>query len=206
VRRSPRIAALALGLSVLAGCGGAPPKDSFYRLPVFEAGDSMAPVDVGPIIYIPPFAADGLHGERALVYAHDDGTTLEQYTYHYWADSPRLMLQQALAARVRGTRRVVTTPSAEARYTLRGRIDCLDVKGTAKGATAEVSLEFELSPVDTDVPEFTRSVKRSVALGDDRTSARAAALAAAAEDALASFVSDLNTNWGHPTGARATVR
>ena len=193
----PRRAAMLVCLIVLSGCGGTPPKDNFYRLPDAGMGDTAAAVVSGAVIYIPPFDTDGLHGERALVYAHGDGTTLEQYTYHYWADSPRLMLQQALAARLRGERRVVTTPSAEARYTLRGRIERLELHDGKQGATAEVKLEFELSSVDTDVPEFARSVTRSVALVENDTRARAGALAAAAQDALASFVGDLNTFWGH---------
>lgn len=191
-----RMGIVMLGIAALVACGGTPPKDSFYRLPGIDAGDRPAEISDGPIIYIPPFDADGLHGERALVYAHDDGTSLEQYTYHYWADSPRLLLQQALAVRVRATRRVVTTPSAEAGYTLRGRIVRLEVQEAGKGATAEVSLEFELSPVDTDVPAFSRSVKRSVLLGDENISARAATLATAAQDAVVSMAEDLNGFWG----------
>ena len=191
-----RMSLLLFGLATLLACGGTPHKDSFYRLPVVETDEAQTAISDGPVIYIPPFDADGLHGERALVYAHDDGVSLEQYTYHYWADSPRLLLQQALAARVRGTRRVVTTPSAEASYTLRGRIVRLEVQDAGKGATAEVSLEFELSPVDTDVPVFSRSVRRSVALGDEDISARVGALATAAQDALASAVEDLNGFWG----------
>lgn len=191
---------LVFGAAMLASCGGNPPKDSFYRLPPFEAAAVSAASDDGPLIYIPPFESDGLHGERALVYAHGDGATLEQYTYHYWADSPRLLLQQALAARLRGAHRVVVTPSAEARYTLRGRITRLEIQDAGQGATAEVSLEFELSPVDTDVPEFTRGAKRSVALGDGDIAARAAALAVAAQDALAAFVADMDTHWGRRIG------
>ena len=186
---------LGLTLLVLAGCGVTPHKDSFYRLPDTAAGAAVN-VAEGPIVYIPPFVADGLHGERALVYAHDDGTTLEQYTYHYWVDSPRLLLQQALAARLRGAHRVVTAPSADARYTLRGHIAKFERQGTGKGASAEVSLEFELLSAATDVPEFARAYQRSVPLADDTMSSCAGTLGQAAQDVLASFVTDLEAYWG----------
>lgn len=186
---------LGLCLLALAGCGAAPHKDSFYRLPE-TVGSAAVNVAEGPVIYIPPFVADGLHGERALVYAHDDGTTLEQYTYHYWVDSPRLLLQQALAARLRGAHRVVTAPSADARYTLRGHIAKFERQGTGKGAKAEVSLEFELLSAATDVPEFARAYQRSVPLADDAMSSCAGALGQAAQDVLASFATDLKAYWG----------
>ena len=187
---------IALGLLALAGCAATPPKDSFYRLPATVASATVKVAD-GPIIYIPPFVADGLHGERALVYAHDDGTTLEQYTYHYWVDSPRLLLQQALAARLRGAHRVVTAPSADASYTLRGHIAKFERQGTGKGAKAEVSLEFELLPADTDVAQFARVYQRSVPLADDAMSSCAGALGQAAQDLQAGLVADLEVYWGH---------
>lgn len=187
-------AVLALCLLALAACGGAPQKDTFYRLPE-TLGATQARLEGGPLIYIPSFLADGLHGERPLVFAHDDGTTLEQYTYHYWVDSPRQLLQQALAERLRAAHRVTTTASADAAYTLRGRIVRFERRGTGKQGSAEVALEFELLSADTDVALFARSYSRSVPLADDTMSTSAGALGAAAEDILASLVGDLEAYW-----------
>jgi len=179
-------------LLMLAGCGGTPRKDTFYRLPDSGAGAPTSAAS-GAVIYVPPFTADGLHGERALIYAHDDGTALEQYTYHYWVDSPRLLLQQALTERLRagGAHRVVTSPSPESRYTVRGRIRKLE----RRGASAEVALEFELLSAATEVPEFVRVYTRSMPLGDDTMSTCAKALGEAAQDVLASLVTDLEGYW-----------
>ena len=188
-----RTLATLLAAVLLSGCGAAPRKDMFYRLPEV-AGVAAASEGEGTVIYVPPFLADGLHGERALVYAHDDGTALEQYTYDYWVDSPRLLLQQALAERLRagGAQRVVTSPSSETRYTVRGRIR----KFERRGASAEVSLEFELLSAATEVPVFVRGYERSVPLGDDAMSTCARALGEAAQDELAKFVTDLEGYWG----------
>ncbi len=179
-------------LLALAGCGAAPKKDTFYRLPQ-TAGNGAPSIGEGAIVYVPPFVADGLHGERALVYAHDDGTALEQYTYHYWVDSPRLLLQEALAERLRGTHRIVTAPSADAQYTVRGHIRKFERQGAA---TAEVSLEFELLSAASELPEFVRAYQRSVPLPDEAISSCAHALGQAAQDELANFVTDLEAYWG----------
>ena len=199
---------LGLLVGALGGCASfaAPHKDYFYRLP--EAVSSgVSSVGEGAIVYVPPFVASGLHGERALIYAHDDGTSLEQYTYHYWVDSPRLLLQQALAERLRlgGTRRIVTAPSADAKYTVRGYIRKFERRGKDKGS-AEVSLEFEVTSADSDSPEFARIYQRSVALPDKAMASCAAAMGAAVQDIVATLASDLETYWGasegHTTGLR----
>ena len=189
------LALLMAGMLALTGCGGTPKKDTFYRLPEV-AGSGTIKVDDGPLLYIPPLEADGLHGERALVYAHDDGTTLEQYTYHYWVDSPRVLLQQALAGKLRETHRVVTSASADARYILRGRILRFERQGNDTRASADVALEFELVAADSDSVEFARAYTRSVALTDDAMGTSAGALGEAAQDVLANLVSDLETYWG----------
>jgi ABC-type uncharacterized transport system auxiliary subunit len=189
---------VSLLVSVLAGCGSfAPPhKDYFYRLPDDPASDAPS-VGEGTIVYVPPFVASGLHGERALIYAHDDGTSLEQYTYHYWVDSPRVLLQQALAQRLRAgsTRRVVTSPSADAKYTVRAYIGKFERRGKKNG-WAEVSLEFEVTQADSDTAEFARAYRRSIALPDEAMTSCAAALGAAAQDIVANFVTDLEAHWG----------
>ena len=173
----------------------APRKDQFYRLPDSIENTSLS-AGAGVIVYVPPLLASGLHGERALIYAHDDGTSLEQYTYHYWVDSPRLLLQQALAAQLRvgGARRIVTAPSADAKYTVRGYLRKFERHGLAPG-TAEVSLEFELLEASSDAPEFVRAYQRSVPLRDAEMATCAAALGQAAQDILASLVTDLQAHW-----------
>ena len=192
-----RAIAIMLLTTAVAGCGSlsAPPTDKFYRLQpepqAAAAGDSA-----GPVIFVPPFDASGLHSERALVYAAADGTTLEQYGYHFWIDSPRMLLQQALADQLRGSvaRQVVLEPSAEAAYVIRGRIRQFERQ--ASGGVAQVSLAFEVRGRDASVPEFERVYTRSVELDGDSVAAYAAAAGAAARDVIGEFIRDLRTHWG----------
>lgn len=190
----------AISLLTLLGCGSfsAPKKDTFYRLQE-PAVAAVTTVDASaPIIYVPPFAASGLHGERALVYAHDDGTALEQYTYHFWIDSPRLLLQQALADQLRATsaRRIVLEPTADAVYTVYGRIRKFERRAAGKAGAAEVTLEFQVVSAKSAVAEFERIYSRSVALSDDGMATCASALSQSARDILAEFTRDLRTHWG----------
>lgn len=186
-------------LAAMAACGSlsAPQKDTFYRLQTAvlttRATDSAAPV-----IYVPPFDASGLHSERALVYANVDGSTLEQSGYHFWIDSPRILLQQALADQLRASvaRQVVLEPSPDAAYVVRGRIRKFERVGSGTGAAAQVTLEFEVRRREASLPEFERVYDRTAALAGDSVAAYAAAVAEAAREIVGEFVRDLRAHWG----------
>ncbi len=164
--------AVVLTVSAVAGCGtlSAPPRDQFHRLvPSAGAAASTQAVDA-PLVFVAPFGASGLHGERALIYAHADGTSLEQYGYHYWIDSPRVMLQQGLAATLRGmlAARVLTEPGAGQGLEVRGRIDRFERVDHGEGAgTAVVALQFDVYRVREAVPVLTRRYVREQPLASD---------------------------------------
>lgn len=143
--RSPWTAALAATLMfALCGCGSlsAPPKDRFYRLAAVPAVASERTEGDGPLVYVAPLEASGLHAERAIVYAHDDGASLEQHGYHFWIDSPRVMFQHALAGRLAEDAgvRVVTMVTPEADYVIRGRIERFEQTGDRGGGAVAVAL------------------------------------------------------------------
>lgn len=175
-----------------AGCGSfsAPKKDTFYRL-----GDAVTAPNTavsGALVHVPPFQTTGLLNERALVYAHADGTALEQYGYHFWVDSPRLLLQQAmidaLAAgpAVRATRE----PDYRADYLLNGRLRRFERAGKDGAATAELALELELRRGRPAEVLLVRSYTRSLPLADDTPAACAAALATASHEVLREFAGE----------------
>lgn len=177
----------------LFGCGSfsAPRKDTFYRL-----GPS-APVEMSAtakgLFYVPPFSANGLLSERALVYAHADGTALEQYNYHFWVDSPRALLQQALIDELRSGMQVRVTREAsrDVNYAVNGRIRRFERAGADGNATAELALEIELSLQQETVAEFSRGYTRSLKLAEDTPAACAAALASASHEVIRQFVEEL---------------
>lgn len=181
---------------VLAGCGSfsAPPKDRFYRLsaaPV-TALDPAAPAGEGPLVYVAPFEASGLHAERALVFAYDDGTSLEQHGYHFWIDSPRMLLQQALASTLAAEAgaRVSTQATPDAGVVVRGRIERFEQ--TEDGSGADVALvlaAYEGTRAST--PFLERGYARSAQASGKGVGPSVAAIDQATTEILAAFAREL---------------
>ncbi len=136
-------------LVVLSGCAtpGVVPQDSYYRM-----GDpeSVAPAKemLKGILVVPRFLADGLAGERHVIYVHANSPqVLRQYNYHYWSESPTRMIQERTVEYLRRARiaDTVVTPEfrAAADYQLTGKIKRLEqIRGSAPRVV--VSLEFGL--------------------------------------------------------------
>ena len=190
-----------LAIVAVTGCGAPPQKDTFYRLPEPGAAAPASATHRGPLLQVPPFSANGLVSERALVYARADGTALEQYNYHFWVDSPRRMLQQALSAALATSldARVVAEPVAGA-HSVRGRIERLE-RAAGDGAVARVALAFEVHAPHGGPAVFARRYARELEPSDDSIAACAAALGQASQDILAQFATELGAQWGTITTA-----
>ncbi|MCZ6771601.1 MAG: ABC-type transport auxiliary lipoprotein family protein [Proteobacteria bacterium] len=186
---------IALILLITAGCGSLspPPKDTFYRLDFGLPGPQGESAEAKDVIYLPPFWASGLHSERALVFAHADGTSLEQQVYHFWIDSPRVMLQHALADHLRSVvgARVVLEPATTAAYTLRGRIRRFERTNSGGSNYAQVDLNIALYGSNGSVPEFERDYKSSIPVGGHSVAAGVAALSEGTKQIFTTFTGDL---------------
>ncbi len=149
-----RLTAFTLSLLAFAmlagGCATPPPvpSDVFYRLDV--------PTPDGPAATVPrfdltleirPFDADGILGERALVYSEGDDGALLQYSYHFWVEGPSQAVQRELAEHLRATERFtrVLTPRFRVRpdVEILGRIGRLEQVLTDESA-ARVVVELEI--------------------------------------------------------------
>ena len=163
MKRWALFAAMAL---LLTGCGAlkAPPTDSFYRLDIAFPDPAEGAASRPQIVFLPTFQASGLHGERALVFAHKDGTTLEQFNYHFWIESPRQMLQIALAQYLPVALGVetVTEPARSATHIVQGRLIRFEQAqdGTGERATAEI--EFKVYAKRSEAPLFTERYRADV--------------------------------------------
>jgi ABC-type uncharacterized transport system auxiliary subunit len=186
---------VALLVTVTAGCGSLspPPKDTFYRLD-FELPEVQgASAEERAVIYLPPFWASGLHSERALVFAHEDGASLEQQVYHFWIDSPRIMLQHALADHIRAAvgARVILEPATAAALTLRGRLRRLERTGSGGSSVAQVAVTLALYEANGSVPKFERDYESSIAASDHSVAAGVAALREGTKQIFTKFSGDL---------------
>lgn len=195
-----------LAACLIGGCGSlsAPPRDMFYRLSVAPAADEAADPAGKAVVVVPPFGASGLHGERALIYAHDDGTTLEQYSFDHWIDSPRHLLQQALVDTLNRAPGLfaVRTSGAEPTYTVHGQIIRFERDVQAGGDRAVVSLQFDAHRSGQRFPLLSRRYDETMTLSGDSTRAAAAAIDQATLALLARFVADFSAARSAHDGAR----
>ncbi len=143
-----RCASAMIMLGVLAACAAqAPvPQDKFYRLQaVLASAPLTAPILPG-VLEIERFTADGLTAGRPIVYADSsDPNQLREYHYHFWTQTPTVMLRDELVAYLRkaGVAKNIVTPEMrlEADYILSGRIRMLEqVIGAQKGTVMELEI------------------------------------------------------------------
>jgi ABC-type uncharacterized transport system auxiliary subunit len=136
-------------LLVLGACAQAPvPNDTFYRLEVSDpeaTGGTGMPLDA--VVEVRPFDADGILGERALVYVESPQGSLHQYSYHFWVEPPTQAIQRELTEHLRGTGYFaqVLTPRFRERSDVKvqGRIGRLEqVLGSSGAASVVVELEI----------------------------------------------------------------
>ena len=181
-------------MAMLTGCGSlsSPPADTFYRIAPMAMAEVPPPDASAPLLFVPPFDASGVHGERALVYVHGDDTTLEQYRYHFWIDSPRTMLQQGVADALRARLGVqaVTEPVGHARE-LRGRIVRFERRTGPEVDHAVIAIHVDLLGERGRVPLMTRDYEVAVALDDDSVAGFVAAMNAAVGEVIARLVEDV---------------
>ena len=96
----PALAAAAALAAVLSGCFGQlpqVPEDRFYRLgePALPAEVPKPDID-GSIAVARPYS-DGLHTERAILYATaEQPLRVMRHHYDFWADSPPVLVQEHL--------------------------------------------------------------------------------------------------------------
>lgn len=152
--------ALLLGLAfslafTLAGCfGSAPPvpKEQYFRL--ISSNEAVAignPLD--GTVEIPPFQAEGVMGERPLLFTRDGGMKLEQRNYAYWTDPPPAMLRDQLIAYLRAAKLAPQVVPSElrvgAKYRVEGRIKRLEQNDGAKNG-AVIALDLALIDKTSD--------------------------------------------------------
>jgi len=186
------VLSLALGLGA---CGSAPPAppapDRFYRLPAPTSMAAGKPLVAG-VLRVQPMRAEGLHGERAVLYSDSgDALRLEQASNVFWAEAPPRLIQRYIIAYLRAGElapMVVDESVREADFEVRGRILQFERVLDGDGEAVDLALVLRLEtgygrPVL--VEEYRR--RRAVAGGG---SASAGAFAAALDAVLEAFIAD----------------
>jgi cholesterol transport system auxiliary component len=186
-----------LGLAlVLTGCfGSAPPvpKEQYFRL---LASSDPAPVanPLSGIVEIPPFQAEGVMGERPLLFTQDNGMKLEQRNYAYWTDPPPAMLRDQLLAFLRAAKVADQIVPSElrvgAQYRVEGRIKRLEQIAGAKNGGA-IALELALIDKATDSIVISGTYEVTKDAGGPNIDDAVHALNAGLNEIFARFAADL---------------
>ena len=137
---------LAVALA-LAGCAQETvPQDQFYRLRVAVPAQAFGAPPLQGTLEVERLDADGLIASRPIVYSNaKTPNRVDEYHYHFWTESPPVLVQDALVAYLRGVgaAKVVVTPEVrvEPDYELSGRLSRFE---QVRGAGAKVVAEIEL--------------------------------------------------------------
>ena len=144
MKRAFTILPLAAFFLVAACMAPSVPKEQFFRLVAAPATEKLAHPIVG-ILEASPLGADGVTGERPLLYTANGGLKLEQRNYAYWTELPTAMIRDQLVAYLRSAGAAdQVAPSVfriGAAYRIHGEIKRLEQSAGKKSDTGILELE-----------------------------------------------------------------
>lgn len=191
---------IGLAMLVTLGACSAPepiPDFRYYRLASVEQTAPLpAPLLDRPLV-IEPLRADGVHGERPILYATDpDSLKISQYHYQLWNDPPPTMIQRRLIDHFNaiGAASLVTDRlgSRVSAYRLRGVVYRFE-RVMSEGAPAEavVAVRLRIDQDGQDLPYLTLDRLVRVPVTGQRVEDAAVALSEGVDRIAADLVAAL---------------
>lgn len=150
----------------LSACSsGAVPRDTFYRLGAPAAPPPMAGGPIKGTVEVPPFRAQGIVNERAVLY-RESARELAQYNYHTWIEPPSMMASRAFIESLRAAQAFTAVASPEMRqnrdYELLGDVrEWEHVLPQAGGPAAAIAIDISLRRIADNREMILRSYKVS---------------------------------------------
>ena len=194
-----RFFSLVVATVLTAACGSvAPiPQETFYRLGDLpkEGFSSVIPWTDRSVV-IKRIRANGIYKDRALAMLKSDGVSLQQSSYHYWNDSPEILVQQRLYAHAvhNGIAPHVALEMVDdAAYVISGRLLRFEKLETSDaGGRVAIELALKLSPVDVDNNNegFERTLKFSQATSSADINEAVKAIASGLDSLIAQFFTE----------------
>ena len=185
-----------IATGALAACSAPTVPDfTYYRLPRPEPLEA-APKPLFGDIVVDVFAADGLYGDQALIYATDPGALeLRQYHYQLWTDPPTRVLQRRVIEQLRKTNIAgeITDqlPASHPAIRISGVILRFDrAPNEAGGFTATVALKLRADD-ETGTPMLDDYYRAERPAADATMRATVDAYGAALDQVFAAFYADL---------------
>src|SRR5262249_34851787 len=143
------------------------------------------------IIEAAPLSADGVTGERPLLFTANGGTKLEQRNYAYWTELPTAMIRDQLVAYLRSAGVAEQVVPSELRiganYRIQGEIKRLEQSAGGKHDTGIIELELSVIDESTDQLILSRVYHTEQPAADHSIDGAVAALNAGLQDVLKRF-------------------
>lgn len=185
-----------LALVMVAACmAPSVPKEQYFRLVATPATEKLTHPLVG-ILEASPLGADGVTGERPLLYTANGGTKLEQRNYAYWTELPTAMIRDQLVAYLRSAGAADQVAPTELRigaaYRIQGEIKRLEQSAGKKNDIGVLELELSVIDESTDQLVLSKVYHAETPAADHSIDAAVAALNAGLQDVLKRFVADID--------------
>jgi ABC-type uncharacterized transport system auxiliary subunit len=201
-----RIVLALLSAATLAACSAPAPLPDFryYRLAPMSAVTPLpAPLLDRPLV-VERFGADGVHGERPILYANDpDSLKISQYHYQLWNDPPPVLVQQRLLDRLLAARIAPTvTERASGRtltYRLSGTVFRFErVLDEDRPVEVVLGLRLSLLADGADLPLLETREQIRVPVRGERVEDSAAALSLAIDQLVDGWLQKLKARQPAP--------
>lgn len=202
IRRVPRwlsvLTVLLVPLLNVACSSDPPPPDSFYDFDIAGPAQRFEDPILDGVLSVERFSAEGVLGERALLYRETGQTGVRQYNYHYWAGLPGLMLRDAVIETYRKANVASRIVSPELRllpdYRLTGRLKTLRHRRDAATAAAVIAVEITVTRTRDGELLLLKTYEREREPSRDNVQAAVRAFQAALADILSKSTADLAAN------------
>ena len=149
-----QLTTLALSIFLLSACGSVSPipGDTFYRFNDVSIASAHDKAWTGGVVAIDRVRASGIYKDRAIAILKEDGVSLIQSKYHYWNDSPEVLIQQrifehAIKAAVAPT--VSLKVDTQTDYVIGGRLSRFErLENYSGGSGVAIELTLNLRRAD----------------------------------------------------------
>ena len=185
-----------VGFVLVAACmAPSVPKEQYFRLVAAPANGKLAHPLAG-ILEASPLGADGVTGERPLLYTANGGVKLEQRNYAYWTELPTAMIRDQLVAYLRSAGAAEQVVPSELRiaaaYRIQGEIKRLEQSAGDKHDLGILELELSVIDENSDQLILSRVYHTEQPAADHSIDAAVAALNAGLQDVLKRFAADID--------------
>jgi ABC-type uncharacterized transport system auxiliary subunit len=186
---------LAAFLLVAACAAPTVPKEQYFRLVATPATQQIARPFIG-IVAAAPLSADGVTGERPLLYTANGGTKLEQRNYAYLTELPTAMIRDQLVTYLRSAGAAAQVVPSELRilnnYRIQGEIKRLEQSAGDKNDIGIIELELSVIDEATDQLIMSKVYRSEQPSADHSIDGAVAALNAGLQDVLQRFAADID--------------